>query len=229
MKEFFALGDECTPESSMGPQGNVANISFGLKTDDSDLARDLAVKCDTNWLPPGATLVPHKPNVLLIGDSISKGNSGYSLYVRDILQTVGPTGLRGTSDSLLGTLQHGGGFGGDGQAAASQQGAEKVACYMGNATGSLAPKAWSTITYNAGLHDCGRGSTQWVDPVEYEANLRAIFTTLLPAASAVIFVATTPFDLKLPINYTVGITPQCVVERNEIARKVSRQMGVLFK
>ena len=46
------------------------------------------------------------------------------------------------------------------------------------------------------------------------------------AATAAIFVATTPFDLKLPINYTHGITPQCVVELNGIAKRMAAEMGV---
>jgi hypothetical protein len=205
-----------------------SQVSDGAAVDGDTAASADGVACNARWLPPGSPLVSHVPNVLMIGDSISKGNSGYSLYVRDILQTVEPSGLRGTSDSLIGTVQHGGGFGSDGQAAASQQGAAKVACYMGNASGSLESKAWSTITYNAGLHDCGRGSSEWVNASAYEANLRAIFSTLIPAARAVIFVATTPFDLKLPINYTVGITPQCVVQRNQIAKRVAGEMGVVF-
>ena len=125
---------------------------YSLKADDE------AVKCAAKWIPPGSKLVPQAPNVMLVGDSISKGNIGYSLYVRDILQHVLPSGLAGDATSLVGTLQHGGGFGADGQAAASQDGVTKVSFYDGNGTGSLKPKAWSVLTYNAGLHDCGRGS-----------------------------------------------------------------------
>ena len=70
------------------------------------------------------------------------GGSGYSLFVRDVVETA--------TTGTLGTVQHGGGFGGGGQMASSTNGAAKVAACMGNATGSLAPKAWSVITYNAG-------------------------------------------------------------------------------
>jgi hypothetical protein len=55
-----------------------------------------------------------------------------------------------TGGTLVGSLQHGGGFGGGGQMASSANGAEKVKECMGNATGTLKPKAWSVITYNAG-------------------------------------------------------------------------------
>jgi hypothetical protein len=206
------------------------------KTDDSGITAasppgiitDEVLKCDAKWLPPTSVFMSGAPNVMLIGDSISKGNSGYSLYVRDILQRVLPSGLAGDSASLVGTLMHGGGFGSDGQAAASQQGAAKVGCYDGNGTGSLAAQAWSVLTYNAGLHDCGRGSSQWVDSTAYERNLRRVFGAMKRAATAAIFVATTPFDLRLPINYTAGITPQCVAERNGIAKRVAAEMGVAY-
>ena len=78
------------------------------------------------WIAPGSALVSDAVNVMLIGDSISKGNSGYSLFVRDMLQNVLPSGLRGDGSSLVATLQHGGGFGSGGQAAASQNGVTKV-------------------------------------------------------------------------------------------------------
>ena len=189
---------------------------YSLKVDDE------AVKCDAKWTPPGSKMASHAPNVMLIGDSISKGNSGYSLYVRDILQHVLPSGLAGDATSLVGTLQHGGGFGSDGQAAASQDGVAKVSCYDGNGTGSLKPKAWSVLTYNAGLHDCGRGSTEWVNSTAYEQNVRGIFGAMKSAATAAIFVATTPFDLKL----FSAVFRQCVVERNGIAKRVAAEMGV---
>ena len=195
-----------------------------LKSDDNNPTASRW--CSKEWIPPSSALVPNAPNVMLIGDSISKGNSGYSLYVRDILQNVLPSGLRGDATSLVATLQHGGGFGSDGQAAASKDGVAKVSCYDGNATGTLRPKAWSVLSYNAGLHDCDRGEYEWVNATAYEANLRGIFSVLKSAASAVLFVATTPFDLKLPINYTHGITPQCVIERNDIAKRVAAEMGV---
>ena len=45
---------------------------------------------------------------MMIGDSISMGGSGYSLFVQDMLQTY-------TNGTLAGSVQHGGGFGGGGQ------------------------------------------------------------------------------------------------------------------
>ena len=89
-------------------------------------------------------LSPSAPNVLLIGDSISMGSSGYSLFVQQMLQLG--------KDKLIGSVQHGGGFGRGGQMASSAGGAEKVKECMGNKTGTLKPKAWSVITCESAQH-----------------------------------------------------------------------------
>jgi hypothetical protein len=147
------------------------------------------------------------------------GSSGYSLFVQDMLQTY-------TNGTLVGSLQHGGGFGGGGQMASSTDGFAKVAGCMGNGTGTLKPKAWSVITYNAGLHDCD--SSEYVAPEQYAINLKRVFETLKPAASAVVFVTTTPYDMPLidgkpPLP--AGILMSCVVKYNEIARAVAQEVG----
>jgi hypothetical protein len=54
--------------------------------------------------------------------------------------------------------------------ASSANGAAKVRDCMGNSTGTLKPKAWSVITYNAGLHDCD--TNEFVNPTAYAENLR---------------------------------------------------------
>jgi len=140
---------------------------------------------------------------MLIGDSISMGGSGYSLFDQDMLQTA-------SGGMLVGSLQHGGGFGGSGQMASSTNGAAKVAACMGNATGDLPPKAWSVVTYNAGLHDCD--TNERVQPDQYAANLKAIFQTMKPAASSAIFVTTTPYDIIVggQVSYPAGINMSCV-------------------
>ena len=157
-------------------------------------------------------------NVLLIGDSISMGSSGYSLFDQDMLQTA-------TGGALVGSLQHGGGFGRGGQMASSSNGAAKVAACMGNASGTLPPNAWSVVTYNAGLHDCD--TTEFVDPAAYTANLRGVFETLKPAASAVLFVTTTPYDVVVggAEQHPAGINMSCVVRYNAIAREVAAEVG----
>lgn len=98
---------------------------------------------------------------------------------------------------------------------------------MGNATGTLKPKAWSVITYNAGLHDCD--TREFVNSTKYAANLKAIFETLKPAASAVVFVTTTPYDNPISKDgkeaLPAGIKMSCVVEYNEIARQVAQEVG----
>jgi hypothetical protein len=49
--------------------------------------------------------------------------------------------------------------------------------------------------HSSGLHDCD--SSEYVAPDQYAANLKSIFETLKPAASAVVFVTTTPYDMPL--------------------------------
>ena len=120
------------------------------------------------------------PNVLLIGDSISMGSSGYSLFVQDMMQT--------STKGALASVQHGGGFGGGGQMASSANGVAKVNACMGNATGTLKPHAWSVVTYNAGLHDCD--TTERVLPDAYRANIKGIFEAMKMGAAKAVFVTT---------------------------------------
>merc|ERR1719272_681235 len=157
------------------------------------------------------------PNVMMIGDSISMGSSGYSLFVQQMIQTY-------TGGTLAGSVQHGGGYGGGGQMASSNGGAEKVKECIGNKTGTLKPKAWSVLTYNAGLHDCDTPERVHTDA--YAKNLEAIFETMKPAASAVVFVTTTPYDMPLTNGKPrLDINMSCVVEYNEIAKKVAAEVG----
>ena len=164
------------------------------------------------------------PNVMLIGDSISEGENGYSLFVQDML-------TNSSGGTLVGSLQHGGGFGGGGQMASSNNGVAKVTACIGNATGTLKRKAWSVITYNAGLHDCDAGER--VEPAAYTANLKAIFETLKPAASAVVFVTTTPWPQNGPLNKTINcnnrtdLCMSCVREYNVIAKQVAKEVGAV--
>ena len=157
------------------------------------------------------------PNVLSIGDSVSMGPTGYAFYLLDMLQND-------SGGSLVGSLQHGGGFGWGGQMANSANGAAKVKACMGNASGTLKPKSWSVITYNAGLHDCGT-TTERVLPAAYAANLRAVFETLKPAASSTVFVLTTPYDMLMPIHDINNMS--CVLQYNAIAREVAADVGAV--
>ena len=161
------------------------------------------------------------PNVMMIGDSISEGENGYSLFVQDML-------TKGSGGALVGSLQHGGGF--SYNSANSKNGAATVAACIGNATGTLKPKAWSVVTYNAGLHDCDAGER--VEPAAYAANLKAIFETLKPAASAVVFVTTTPWPQK-PANGSINcdnktdMCMSCIREYDAIAKQVAKEVGAV--
>ena len=161
------------------------------------------------------------PNVMMIGDSISEGENGYSLFVQDML-------TKGSGGALVGSLQHGGGFSYNSKN--SKNGAATVAACIGNATGTLKPKAWSVVTYNAGLHDCDAGER--VEPEAYAANLKAIFETLKPAASAVVFVTTTPWPQK-PANGSINcdnktdMCMSCIREYDAIAKQVAKEVGAV--
>ena len=97
----------------------------------------------------------------------------------------------------------------------------------GNGTGTLAPKAWSVITYNAGLHDCD--THERVKAADYTANLKGIFETMKPAAHTAVFVTTTPYDMPLGKDGNPplpgGVNMSCVVEYNEIAKFVAEEVG----
>ena len=169
---------------------------------------------------PPTPLSKTGPNAMLIGDSISMGSSGYSLFVQSMMETM-------TSGTLVGSLQHGGGFGNGGQMASSANGVAKVSSCIGNGTGTLAPKAWSVITYNAGLHDCD--THERVKAADYTANLKGIFETMKPAAHTAVFVTTTPYDMPLDKDgnppLPAGINMSCVVEYNEIAKSIANEVG----
>ena len=83
--------------------------------------------------PAPQPLAADAPNILLIGDSVSMGPTGYALFVQDLIETA--------SNGSLGVVQHGGGFGWSGQMASSANGAAKVRDCMGNNSGSLEAKA----------------------------------------------------------------------------------------
>ena len=157
------------------------------------------------------------PNILLVGDSISMGSSGYSLFVQDMMQTA--------TGGAFASVQHGGGFGGGGQMASSANGAAKMQGCMGNATGTLKPHSWSVITYNAGLHDCD--TTERVHADAYRANLKAIFGVMKQGAAKAVFVTTTPYDIEIAgkVQFPAGINMSCVLEYNVIAKEVAAEVG----
>ena len=106
------------------------------------------------------------PNILTIGDSISMCGFGYGHFVNDML--VNQTGgrLAGYSSAC-------------GQMASSAGSATKIAHCIGNASGTLKPKAFSVITYNAGLHDCDTNERVHADA--YRVNLKAGLEVLMAA------------------------------------------------
>jgi hypothetical protein len=81
---------------------------------------------------------------------------------------------------------------------------------------------------NAGLHDCD--TPEFVNATHYEANIRAIFETLKPAAHAVAFVTTTPYDISkaIPDGKDAGIHMPCVLSYNAIAKRVAGEVGAII-
>jgi hypothetical protein len=164
---------------------------------------------------PG-TLSAAAPNILTIGDSISMCGYGYGHFVNDMLVNQTDNGLgHGTLAGYSSAC---------GQMASSNDGAAKMTKCIGNTTGTLKPKTFSVITYNAGLHDCD--TSERVEPEAYRANVKAVLETLKPAAHAVAFTTTTPFDINLAKpDADAGINMSCVVQYNEIAKEVAAEVG----
>ena len=156
-------------------------------------------------------LAPRAANVLTIGDSISAGFTGYHLNVEAMLSANESASER----PLVGFYE-----GAALPLLSSKNAAASLVGLIGNTSGQLPPRAWSVITYNAGLHDCD--TQEWVSAADYAANLRAALRILKPAASAVYFVTSTPFDMP---HTNAGITMACVLERNAIARRVATEVG----
>lgn len=153
-------------------------------------------RCGAPPNPPN----PDTPNVLMIGDSITMGLTGYGLFVKDVL------------GNGLATVQHAGGWGAKGQAGDSNFGVYCVNDYLGG-------YKWDVVTYNAGIWDCNMKKNA---PGVYEANLRTIFTQLKAAAKAVVFVTTTPWD----VTHNEEAPVSCARERNAEARRVANELGV---
>eukprot|EP01045_Picozoa_sp_COSAG04_P030828 COSAG04_NODE_5489_length_1600_cov_1.225183_1_plen_495_part_10 len=156
-------------------------------------------------------LAPRDANVLTIGDSISAGFTGYHLNVEAMLSANESESER----PLVGFYE-----GAALPLLSSKNAAASLVGLIGNTSGQLPPRAWSVITYTAALHDCD--TQEWVSAADYAANLRAALRILKPAASAVYFVTSTPFDMP---HTNAGITMACVLERNAIARRVATEVG----
>ena len=103
--------------------------------------------CGSPTQPLNATTA----NVLIVGDSISMGSSGYGQNVRAMLEQ----NVNSTAPGLgqLANVQHAGGWGGGGQALSTAHG---ITCIDGYLSGpnQTAPLAWDVVTINFGLHDC---------------------------------------------------------------------------
>ena len=73
---------------------------------------------------------------------------------------------------------------------------------------------------HACLQDCD--TTERVLPDAYRANIKAVLETLKPAAAAVAFTTTTPYDMP---TSPAGIDMSCVLEYNTIAKEVAAEVG----
>jgi len=83
----------------------------------------------------------------------------------------------------------------------------------------LEPTRYDVIIFNFGIHDInysGNYSQEYVTPVEYAKNLRAIKSILLSTGAKVGYVLTTP----VPWNTTIN---DRVIQYNSIARDVMKE------
>lgn len=151
---------------------------------------------------PPAPLNASLPNVLIIGDSISMGEPGYSLYVKSLLRRPGYE---------LAQVQHSGGFGGGGQAADTKNGMACIDHWLGG-------NMWDVITVNFGIHDCNAGNPEYNPPEVYSQNLKTILSNVRNATRHAFFVTTTP-------NGGV-FHPECIVEYNELALQITEELGI---
>ena len=169
---------------------------------------------------PAQPLNETTANVLIIGDSISMGRTGYSENVREMLEDG--SGGQGP----LATVQHAGGWGGGGQAASTARGIECVDGYL-SGPNQTAPLPWDVISANFGLHDCDQ--PERVEPAQYEANLRTILGKAQAAVAqtngTVIFVTSTPFDVA-DSGKLAGINYTCVLQYNAIAQEVAGDLDI---
>ncbi len=160
---------------------------------------------DTNFKP--------RPEVLIIGDSISMG---YTEYVAGL--------LNGEADVTRPKNANGGYLNCEG----TTKGVAEIDDW-------LAAGDFDVITFNFGLHDLkrvhpetGRNSRdpnhpQQADLATYKANLETITDTLLGTGAALVFVSTTPFPEGVggPLR-----NPEDVAKYNEVAFEIMNRKGI---
>jgi hypothetical protein len=156
---------------------------------------------------------PYKPNVLIIGDSISIGSTP---FVKDLLNfyadVVRPTKENGNAENCQGTTF----------------GIANIKRWVGNTK-------WDVIHFNFGLHD-----VKHVDPVsrenskdpkhplqadlkQYKKNLTAIVEVLKSTEAKLIFATTTPYpnDVGGPLR-----DPGMPSKYNQAATKIMNKNGI---
>ena len=146
-----------------------------------------ALLCGNTTLP----LTPGRPNVLLIGDSIS------------MTPPYTPGGYGGVLAALLTTsgiaVQHAGGAFSGGQCGDTRRG---IICT--NLTGEswLSVSGFDLVHFNFGLHDLADyGPTLPTLPIpQYQANLLAIYNRIASNSKAVMWTSTTPVP-NVPTSY----------------------------
>lgn len=152
---------------------------------------------------------PDRPNVLLIGDSIS---IGYTVDVRKQLQGVADV------------------FRNPGNGKNSANGLEKLDEWIGT-------REWDVIHFNWGLWDlCYRNpeaknsghrdkanGTLTATPEQYQANLEQIVARLQQTGAALIWCTTTPVP-----EFEVGRIQGDDIPYNQVAEKIMKANGVLI-
>jgi hypothetical protein len=156
---------------------------------------------------------PNKPNVLIIGDSIS---IGYTPFVKDLLSyranIFRPLKEDGTPENCQGTTN----------------GVKNIKRWLGDTK-------WEVIHFNFGLHDIkhidpvsGKNSNNSKDPQQadlkqYKTNLKAIVEVLKTTGAKLIFATTTPY----PDNVGGPLRkPGMPAKYNKAAIKIMNSNGI---
>jgi len=162
---------------------------------------------------PSSLFSQKRPNVLILGDSIS---IGYTPFVQEMMKRKAnvyrPMLENGKPENCAGTTK----------------GVENIDRWLGDTK-------WDVIHFNFGLHDLkhqdpetGKATKNPKDPYQadlktYKKNLKVILAKLQQTEAQLIFATTTPVPNKLvsPLR-----EPETVIKYNKAAKKIMKKAGV---